>query len=53
MTGVVATLVADDVADTAAEQVGNLAFTLVAPLRADDDDRWHFLRLSAGHARGR
>ena len=39
--GVVAALVADDVVDAAAEQVGGLALALVAPLGADEHDRGH------------
>ena len=39
--GVVAALVAHDVVDLLAEQVGNLALALVAPLGADEHDRWH------------
>ena len=39
--GVVAALVADDVGHAAAEQVGDLALALVAPLGADQHDRWH------------
>ena len=38
---VVAALVPDDVPDLPAEQVGNLAFAFVAPLGADQHDRWH------------
>jgi hypothetical protein len=43
--GVVAALVTDHVVDPLAEQVGNLAFALVAPLGADEHDRWHGHRL--------
>ena len=39
--GVVAALVAHDVRHPAAEQVGHLALALVAPLGADQHDRWH------------
>ena len=41
VTGVVAALVADDVVDRTAEQVGRLALALVAPLGADQHDRGH------------
>src|SRR6516164_6361481 len=39
--GIVATLVADDVVDPVAEQVGGLALAFIAPLRADDHDGRH------------
>jgi hypothetical protein len=39
--GVVAAVELHDVVDTAAEDVGRLALALVAPLGADDGDRWH------------
>ena len=39
--GVVAAVELDDVVDPAAEDVGRLALALVAPLGADDGDRWH------------
>ena len=39
--GVVATVELHDVADSSTEQVGRLAFALVAPLGADDHDRGH------------
>jgi hypothetical protein len=39
--GVVAALVADDVVDAVAEQVGRLALALVAPLGAEQDHRRH------------
>src|SRR5258708_38442288 len=38
---IVATLVADDVVDPVAEQVGGLALAFIAPLRADDHDGRH------------
>jgi hypothetical protein len=38
---VVAAGVTHDVVDAATEQVGNLAFALVAPLCTDEHDRWH------------
>src|SRR5690606_4836999 len=41
--GVVAAGEPDDVVDVRPEQVGNLAFALVAPLGADEHDRWHSL----------
>ena len=39
--GVVAAVELHDVVDAAAEEVGRLAFALVAPLGADDHDRGH------------
>jgi hypothetical protein len=41
VTGVVSALVADDVLDLLAEQVGRLALALVAPLSTDEHDRGH------------
>ena len=39
--GVVAAVELDDVVDAAGEEVGRLAFSLVAPLGSDDDDGRH------------
>ncbi len=39
--GVVAALIADDVVNPVAEQVGGLALAFIAPLRADDHDGGH------------
>ena len=39
--GVVAALVPHDVVDLLAEQIGDLALALVAPLGPDEHDRWH------------
>ena len=41
VTGVVPALVADDVVDAVAEEVGGLALALITPLRADEHDGWH------------
>ena len=41
--GVVAAVELDDVVHSAAQVVGRLALALVAPLGADDHDRWHLL----------
>ena len=50
--GVVAAGVAHDVVDPLAQQVGNLALALVAPLRADEHDRWHLFRLQEARVPG-
>jgi hypothetical protein len=42
--GVVAALVAHDVLDPAAEEVGGFTFTLIAPLGSDEHDCWHVAR---------
>ena len=49
--GVVAALEADDVVDVVAEQVGDLALALVAPLGADQHDRGHAVSLGRARAR--
>ena len=41
MPGVVAALVADDHGHLAGHEVRELALALIAPLRPDDDGRWH------------
>jgi hypothetical protein len=46
MTGVIATLVAHNIVNTAAEQIGSFAFSFVAPLSADEHDGWHYFSLS-------
>ena len=48
--GVVAAVVLDDVVDAGAQGVGGLALALVAPLRADHDDRGHGAPASGGRS---